>query len=146
MCLAANAVVKCAETANREEAECSILPSPAAQILNWSLCDSVFPLWPFHDWHDLLENSSHDLTKLEETGDEDRHGRAKEQPFHPPTWKKAQHYYFTTEWRLGIREVRLSRRATPDIFSVKSYMWHFKNPIIHLQILRHGVCAAQKVL
>lgn len=66
-------------------------------------------------------------------------GEQKSNPSTPQPEKKAQHYYFTTEWRLGIREVRLSRRATPDIFSVKSYMWHFKNPIIHLQVLRRGV-------
>lgn len=73
-------------------------------------------------------------------------GEQKSNPSTPQPEKKAQHYYFTTEWRLGIREVRLSRRATPHIFSVKSYIWHFNNPIIHLQILRHGVCAAQNVL
>lgn len=64
-------------------------------------------------------------------------------PSTPQPEKKAQHYYFTTEWRLGIREVRLSRRATPDIFSVSHTCGTLKTQLF---TYRYYVTAYQKVL
>lgn len=83
-CLAVIPAVKCADTHWLEKQQYGwLFPHHLQQngFLHQSQPEgacggSALPLWPRRDWLDLPKKSSHDLRKLEETGDEGRHDRA----------------------------------------------------------------------